>query len=97
MMPPYPLYCYRNGCGKLAVYKIAARWSDGVTEELKTYSLCCEACLTELYRLSREKQKACRLSARETLETPGIYLLKHGERDRRLERVKELEDRLQAT
>jgi hypothetical protein len=94
MMPPYPIYCYRNGCGKLAVYKIAARWSDGVTEELKTYALCCEECLPEWYRLSREKQKACRLAARETLETPGIYRLQHGQRDRRLERVKELEDRL---
>ncbi len=93
MMPPYPIYCYRKGCGKLAVYKIAARWSDGVTEELKTYALCCEECLPDWYRRSREKQKACRLAARETLETPGIYRLQHGQRDRRLERVKELEDR----
>ena len=35
-MPPYPVLCYRPGCGKPAVYKIAARWSDGVTEELTT-------------------------------------------------------------
>ncbi len=94
MMPSYPIYCYRKGCGKPAIYKIAARWSDGVTEELKTYALCCEACLPDWYRWSREKQKACRLAARETLETPGIYRLHPGQRDRRLERMQELEDRL---
>jgi hypothetical protein len=87
----YPLYCYRKDCGKPAVYKIAARWSDGLTEELKTYALCCEACLPGLYAQSREKQKVCRLAARETLETPGIYRLQHGQRDRKLERMKDLE------
>jgi hypothetical protein len=96
MMPPYPIYCHRKGCGKPAVYKIAARWSDGATEELKTYALCCEECLPDLYHRSREKQKACRLAARETLETPGVYRLQHGQRDRGLERLKELEDCLNA-
>jgi len=94
MMPPYPIYCYRKGCGKLAVYKIAARWSDGITEELKTYALSCEDCLADWLRHSREKQKACRLAARETLETPGIFLLQHGHRDRQLERLNDLEERL---
>ena len=35
-MPPYPILCYRQGCEKPAVYKIAAQWSDGITRELKT-------------------------------------------------------------
>src|SRR5262249_39941070 len=30
-MSPYPVICYRPGCGRPALYKIAARWSDGVT------------------------------------------------------------------
>jgi hypothetical protein len=90
----YPVYCYGQGCGKPAVYKIAARWSDAITEELKTYALCCEGCLPSLYAQSREKQKICRLAARETLEIPGIYRLRHGQRDRRLERMKELEKQL---
>src|SRR5256885_1594403 len=29
-MPPYPVSCYTRGCGREAVYKIAARWSGGV-------------------------------------------------------------------
>jgi hypothetical protein len=94
MMPPYPIYCYRKGCGKPAIYKIAARWSDGITEELKTYALSCEECLPEWFRHSLEKQRACRLAARETLEPPGIYLLQHGHRDRQLQRLKEKEHAL---
>src|SRR5438132_8445528 len=90
----YPLICYRHGCGRPAVYKIAARWSDGVTEELKTYALSCEECLPGWFRLSREKQAACRTAPGEILEPPGIYLLEHGQRDRRLRRLPDLEERL---
>src|ERR1051326_2237701 len=80
-MPPYAIFCYSRDCGKLAVYKIAARWSDGVTQELKTYALSCEDCLPEWFRRSRAKQAACRLAPGETLETPGIYTLERGRRD----------------
>jgi len=93
-MPPYPILCYRDGCGKLAVYKIAARWSDGITQELKTYALSCEECLPDWFRRSREKQTACRLARGETLETPGIFRLQHGQRDRQLERLPDLEANL---
>jgi len=90
-MPPYPVYCYTRGCPQLAVYKIAARWSDGVIHELKTYSLCCETCLPEVYRRSVQRRRQCRLAPRETLEVPGIYQLIRGERDRNLQRRPELE------
>ena len=95
MMTPYPLYCYRPGCGRLAVYKIAARWSDGITEELKTYALCCEECLPDWFRRSREKQAACHAAPGEILEPPGIYHLERGRRDRQLHRLDELERQLQ--
>ncbi len=91
-MPSYPLLCYRPGCERPAVYKIAARWSDGVTEELKTYALCCADCLPESFRESRRRQAACRLAKNEILEPPGIYRLEHGQRDRRLQRLPELEE-----
>jgi hypothetical protein len=91
MMSPYPLVCNRPGCGRAAVYKIAARWSDGVTSELKTYGLCCAGCLGELYPRSRAKQAACRLAAGETLEVPGVYELIRGRRDRQLVRRSDLE------
>jgi hypothetical protein len=95
-MPPYPVCCYRPGCGRLALYKIAACWSDGVTQELKTYALSCADCLAEWFRRSRAKQAACRLAAGETLETPGIYELSRGRRDQQLQRRPDLEAQLLA-
>jgi hypothetical protein len=95
-MPPYPIRCYTRGCDRLAAYKIAARWSDGITQELKTYSLCCEECLPASFRRSREKQSACRLAPGESLEPPGIYSLKRGQRDSVLARLEDLEKQLTA-
>jgi hypothetical protein len=94
MIPPYPIYCYRPGCERLAQYKIAARWSDGVTEELKTYALSCPECLPELFRRSRAKQAACRLDAGEILEPPGIFRLERGQRDQGLQRLTDLEEQI---
>ena len=71
-MPPYPIYCYRHGCGKPALYKIAARWSDGATQELKTYALACAACLADSFHRGRKKQAACRLAPGETLVVGGL-------------------------
>jgi hypothetical protein len=90
----YPILCYRRDCSKPAVYKIAARWSDGVTGELKTYALSCAECLANWFRRSCEKQRACRLAAGETLERPGIYELERGARDRQLQRRRDLEEQL---
>jgi len=90
-MPPYQVLCGGNDCKNLAVYKIAARWSDGVVGELKTYGLACEVHLHELFRRASAKQKLCRLTAGETLEPPGIYHLQRGQRDQALERLSELE------
>ena len=90
-MPPYPILCHQPGCARPAVYKIAARWSDGITEELKTYGLTCAACLAEWYRQSRAKQAACRRAPAEILEPPGIYEVGRGMRDRQLPRRLDLE------
>jgi hypothetical protein len=90
-MPPYPLRCYRPGCSELAVYKIAAHWSDGLTQELKTYALTCPHCLPELFRKSLAKQAACRLTAGETLARPCIFELDRTRRDRHLIRREDLE------
>jgi len=93
-MPPYTVVCYRPGCGRPAAYKIAARWSDGVTQELKTYALSCEACLEQHFSRARTKQASCRLATGETLDVPGIYELARGRRDHQLTRRPDLEERL---
>lgn len=93
-MPPYPILCYQKGCSNLAKYKIAARWSDGVTEELKTYALSCADCLPQLFQQSRKKQAACRRAPGEILEPPGIFALDPGRRDRQRQRLLDLEAQL---
>jgi len=90
-MPPYPVLCYTQGCGQVAEYKIAARWSDGITGELKTYALSCAGCLAEWLRRSRKKQAICRLAPGETLEIPGAYHMARGHRDQQLRRLPERE------
>src|SRR5438477_12450990 len=93
-MPPYPILCYTRACGKPAIYKIAARWSDGVTHELKTYALCCADCLADWFGRSRQKQAACRLAKGEKLEPPGIFTLQRGRRDTEIDRLRDLEEQL---
>jgi hypothetical protein len=96
-MSSYPVLCYRPGCPEPARYKIAARWSDGVTQELKTYGLACPACLAEQYARARAKQAACRLAPGETLQEPGVYELARGRRDHHLLRRADLEEQLSAS
>jgi hypothetical protein len=95
-MPPYAVLCTTRGCARPAVHKIAARWSDGITQELKTYALCCSECLAAAFRASRTKQSACRTAKGETLEPPGVYELHRGRRDAQLVRREDLERELVA-
>ncbi len=74
-MPAYPVYCLTSGCKNLAKFKVAARWSDGVVSELKTYGLCCEECLPTWFARGRASHERCRLIPGETLEEPGVYRL----------------------
>jgi hypothetical protein len=90
-MPPYPVLCYAPGCSAPAAYKVAARWSDGVTRELKTYALACPACLAALYAAAGGKRELCRLAPGETLGELEVYELRRGERDQALVRRDDLE------
>jgi hypothetical protein len=74
-----------------AAYKVASRWSDGATCELKTYALACPDCLPTLLEQAKKRRAACRLTAGEELEEPGIYELARGGRDKTLKRCPEFE------
>ena len=93
-MPPYQVFCYADECKNLAEYKIAARWSDGLVSELKTYGLCCTDHLADWFARARARQQACRLTPGETLEEPGVYRVERGLRDQALQRLTELEHSL---
>ncbi|MCS7022996.1 MAG: hypothetical protein NZU63_14345 [Gemmataceae bacterium] len=90
----YVIRCQTPACGALAVYKVAAAWSDGVTDELKTYALTCPSCLPYWFEQACRKQTLCRLAHGETLAKPGIYELSPGKRDRELARRHDLEVQL---
>ena len=70
---PYPVLC--SGCGRPAGFKVAARWSDGATAELKTYALGCAGCLPLLLPKARVRWAACRRAEGETLDLPAVYEL----------------------
>ncbi len=89
-MTVYPVACCGE-CGAMAAFKIAAQWSDGPTQELKTYFLSCQSCLVNLFPKATAKQRACRLAPGETLAPPGVYELSRGAGDRSLVRRGDLE------
>lgn len=72
-MPPYPVPCQGKNCTALARFKVAAVWSDGITSELKTYSLACAKCLLPLFSEALERREACCLAPGEKLERPRVY------------------------
>ncbi len=90
-MPPYTVMCYKAGCPNPAAYKIAARWNDGLTHELKTYFLTCTGCLPQLLAIAINKRAACHLGPGEVLDVPGVYELHRGDRDKQLRRRTDLE------
>lgn len=91
VMPPYPVLCHAAGCDRPAAFKIAARWSDGLTRELKTYSLVCPDCVRAMLADARDRQRDCRLVPGESTEPVGVYELVPGQRDRELARRDDLE------
>lgn len=74
----YTVHCTSPGCTHVAEYKVAARWSDGITSELKTYALVCLDCLPAQYRKAIDKRIACRLTESETLDEVAVFDLKSG-------------------
>jgi hypothetical protein len=72
-MPPYPVVCQSQTCDQPARYKVAARWSDGTTVELKTYALSCKKCLAKWFENARDTQRTTRCVVGETLDPPQIF------------------------
>lgn len=69
-MQPYVVTCTARGCQAPATHKVAARWSDGSTNELKTYALTCTACLSRELRSAKVRRANCRLAPGEILDEP---------------------------
>jgi hypothetical protein len=86
------VHCSHPGCQELAVYKIAAPWSDGSFSELKTYGHACGDHLGPVFRAAAERRQTYCPSPGETIEDIGIFRYEQGKRDRQLQRLWGLEE-----
>jgi hypothetical protein len=73
----------------LAVYKIAASWSDGSSRELKNYGLACEQHRDQELAAARRRHQRLTLSEDETVAPVQLYRLIPECRDRDLVPISE--------
>jgi hypothetical protein len=75
----------------LACYKIAARWSDGATDELKTYGFACEQCVRHVLGVARRRQSRVQLAPEEVTPLAEVYDLQTVRQNREAARRPEIE------
>lgn len=91
-MPKTFVGCSVAECDEPAQYKIAAPWSDGSFNELKTFGHACADHLGEVFRDAQDRQQDYIPSPAETVEEIGIYKYEQDRRDRQLQRLWGLEE-----
>jgi hypothetical protein len=79
--------CSATNCGKAAIYKVAAPWSNGTSHELKNYGLACEDHRDSLLARAQLHSQGLTLADGETLGAVGLYRLEPGKRDVQLGRL----------
>lgn len=84
--------CGQEGCNEPAAYKIAARWSDGVFNELKSYGFACSDHLGPIFRGAEDRRSDYNTTPGESLGEIQIYKWETGKRDGQLVRLPGLED-----
>jgi hypothetical protein len=82
-----PVRCGTPGCTSDAEYKIAANWSAGRFNELKTYGLACGAHYAQSYRDALRRRRTLPPSPEESLGEVSVYRYQQGKPDRELEKV----------
>lgn len=72
----YQVVC--QSCCAPAVYKIASRWTDDHTSELKTYALSCAECVEKNMVDALRRRNECRTDPGERIDLPEVYQLTMG-------------------
>jgi hypothetical protein len=85
----YRPICASPGCSEPAAFKIAARWSDGTSQELKSYGLVCERHRRDGIDRARHRSASLRLAEGEVVGPVAVFRLESGRRDSDLTRVTE--------
>jgi hypothetical protein len=83
----YQPTCSAPNCGKPAVFKVAAPWSNGTSRELKNYGLACEDHRDSQLALAQLHRRDLKLAEGETVGQVGLYQLMSGKRDADLPRL----------
>jgi len=83
--------CSKAECEKPAAYKVAAPWSYGRFEELKSYGLACSDHFGDVYREAQHRCKLHPASGEDRVGEIGIYRYEKGKHDKQLERLGGLE------
>jgi hypothetical protein len=83
----YQPKCSAPGCDRVAVYKVAASWSDGTSRELKNYGLACEQHRETQLARARSHREGLKLAEGELVGEVGLYQLLPGLRDAELTRL----------
>jgi hypothetical protein len=91
-MPKNVVQCCHGNCEAPAAYKIAARWSDGRSAELKTYGFACSEHIGPVFRDSEQRRQEYTPSPGEVIEEIAIYRYEPAKRDRLLQRLWGLEE-----
>ncbi|MCA1685437.1 MAG: hypothetical protein LC745_05525 [Planctomycetia bacterium] len=82
-----PVPCCAPGCKSNAEYKVAASWSAGRFNELKTYGLACESHYAQTYQDALRRRKVHPPSAEESQGEIGVFRFEKGKPDSTLEKV----------
>jgi len=89
------VYCSAPGFETIpATYKIASEWLAGGTRELKTFGFANDDCLKAVYFDAVTRAAAIHPDSDERVGKMGIFRLAPNTKDRDLERLDDLEPRL---
>jgi hypothetical protein len=91
-MYKHSVVCSHPACSEPAGYKVAARWSDGRFAELKTYGFACSEHLSKVFRDAEGRRLDYPLGPGEVSEKIAVYRFEDGIRDRRVQRLRGLEE-----
>ncbi len=79
--------CSAADCEAIALYKVAAAWSDGTRRELKNYGLACEAHRDAVLTDARDRRDRLSLAEGEVVAQVQLWRLVPGARDLELSRA----------
>lgn len=83
----YQARCSAPGCVEVALYKIAASWSDGAGWELKNYGLACEGHRAAQLTRGQLHRQSLALADSEVVGQVGVFELEADARDATLTRL----------